>query len=59
VVVDAVSGEPSPYLLLRGGMEGLISRNVYYQLADISEARQVDGKEVFGVSSMGSFFPLY
>jgi len=59
VVVDAVSGEPSPYLLLRGGMEGLLSRSVYYQLADISEARQVDGKEVLGVTSMGGFFSLY
>ncbi|PCJ36231.1 MAG: proteophosphoglycan precursor [Cellvibrionales bacterium] len=59
VVVDTVSGEPSPYILLRGGMEGLISRNVYYQLADISEARQIDGQEVFGVRSMGAFFPLY
>lgn len=59
VVVDAESGEPSPYLLVRGGMEGLLSRSVYYQLADISEARQVDGKEVFGVSSMDCFFWLY
>ncbi|OUS15355.1 hypothetical protein A9Q88_12470 [Gammaproteobacteria bacterium 50_400_T64] len=59
VAVDVVSGEPSPYILLRGGMEGLISRSVYYQLADISEARTVDGKEVFGVSSMGCFFALY
>jgi len=59
VAVDAESGEPSPYVLLRGGMEGLLSRSVYYQLADISEARQVDGKEVFGVSSMGCFFSLY
>lgn len=59
VVVDAESGEPSPYLLVRGGMEGLLSRSVYYQLADVSEMRQVDGKEVIGVSSMESFFPLY
>ena len=59
VAVDAESGEPSPYLLLRGGMEGLISRSVYYQLADMSEAQMVDGKEVFGVSSMGCFFALY
>jgi len=59
VVVDTASGEPSPYLLVRGGMEGLLSRSVYYQLADISEARQVEGKEVFGVSSMDCFFSLY
>lgn len=59
VVVDALSGEPSPYILLRDSMEGLISRSVYYQLADISEARTVDGQEVLGVSSMGGFFPLY
>ncbi|MBL4782386.1 MAG: DUF1285 domain-containing protein [Porticoccaceae bacterium] len=59
VAVDVASGEPSPYIKLRGGMEGLLSRSVYYQLADISEARQVDGKEVLGVSSMGCFFALY
>jgi|TARA_R110002050_G_scaffold215260_1_gene351375 hypothetical protein len=59
VSVDADSGEPSPYLSVRGGMEGLLSRSVYYQLADISEARQIEGKEVFGVQSMDCFFPLY
>jgi hypothetical protein len=59
VVVDVESGEPSPYLLVRGGMEGLLSRSVYYQLADMSEARQIDGQEVFGVNSMDCFFSLY
>ena len=59
VSVDAESGEPSPYLLVRGGMEGLLSRSVYYQLADMSEMRQMDGKEEAGVSSMDCFFPLY
>ena len=59
VVVDGASGEPSPYVLLRGGMEGLLSRSVYYQLADICETRQEGGQEVLGVSSMGCFFSLY
>ncbi len=59
VVVDAKTGEPSPYLFVRGGMEGLLNRSVYYQLADISETRQVDGQEVCGVNSMDSFFSLY
>jgi len=59
VAVDAVSGEPSPYIRVRGGMEGLLSRSVYYQLADISEAQQVAGEEILGVSSMGCFFSLY
>lgn len=58
VSVDPQSGEPSPYILVRGGMEGLISRPVYYELVNMSEARTIDGREVFGLNSMGHFFPL-
>lgn len=58
VVVDADSGEPSPYLLVRNQLEGLISRAVYYELAEMLEERWIGGASVFGVSSMGEFFPL-
>ena len=57
VAVDD-SGEPRPYLLVRGGMEGLLARPVFYQLADFAE-RGPDKKEaVHGVYSLGEFFPL-
>ena len=54
VITDPESGEPSPYLMVRYGMEGRLNRNLFYQLADIAEER--DG--VFGVQSCGEFFPI-
>ena len=58
VVVDADSGEPSPYLMVRNQLEGLISRAVYYELANMVEERQIDNLSALGVVSMGEFFPL-
>jgi len=49
-------GEPAPYLLVRRNLEGLLSRPVYYQLAELAEPG-ADGKG-YGVSSSGMFFPL-
>uniref|UniRef100_A0A6S6TRX2 FIG003620: Proteophosphoglycan n=1 Tax=uncultured Thiotrichaceae bacterium TaxID=298394 RepID=A0A6S6TRX2_9GAMM len=34
---DSKTGEPSPYLTIRYGMKGKLSRNVFYELADIVE----------------------
>ncbi|WP_432472712.1 DUF1285 domain-containing protein [Amphritea sp. HPY] len=54
VETDVNSGEPSPYLMVRYGMEGRLSRNVFYQLVDLAEER--DGQLI--VSSAGSTFQL-
>lgn len=54
-------GEPSPYLLVRSGLEGLINRTVFYQLVDCAVAETNDGdkeKAVRGVYSLGCFFAL-
>lgn len=51
---DATSGEPSPYVRVRGGLEALIARPVFYELADLAVER--DG--MLGVWSGGGFFPL-
>lgn len=50
----AENGEPSPYILVRGRLEALIARPVYYQLADMVE--EIDGQ--YGVWSSGHFFIL-
>jgi len=50
----SAKGEPSPYVLVRGRLEALIARSVYYQLAEMVEER--DGQ--YGVWSAGSFFAL-
>ncbi len=46
---------PRPYLTVRGGMEALVSRTVYYELAE----RAIAGDDAPpGIWSNGSFFPL-
>ncbi len=47
-------GEPAPYVQVRDRLRALISRSVFYQLADWSEER--DG--VLGVESSGQFMVL-
>ncbi len=46
--------EPSPYIRVRGALDALISRPVFYQLVDLAET---NGAEL-GVWSGGSYFPL-
>jgi hypothetical protein len=58
VAEDPVTGEPSPYILIRDRLEALILRPVFYHLVELGEEREVDGGRVLGVSSGGSFFPL-
>jgi hypothetical protein len=55
VVHDAATGEPAPYLTIRDGLDALLVRSVYYELAELGEARP-DGS--FGVWSGGTFFVL-
>jgi hypothetical protein len=47
-----------PYLRLRGGIEALIARPVYYALADIAVEHAIAGVVRTGVWSSGTFFPL-
>jgi len=46
---------PRPYLHVRGGMEALVARSVYYELAERALAGDDDPA---GVWSGGAFFPL-
>ncbi|ALL15157.1 DUF1285 domain-containing protein [Caulobacter henricii] len=58
VETDPVTGEPRPYLHVRRGLEALIARPVFYELAEIAEPRATPEGEVFGVSSNGAWFPI-
>ena len=58
VTFDLATAEPSPYVLVRGRLEALIARAVYYELAEIGCEHEVDGDQLFGVWSGGAFFPL-
>jgi uncharacterized protein len=58
VVIDPKTEEPSPYILVRDGLEARLTRSVFYELAELAREREVDGKRVYGVWSMGEFYPL-
>ena len=58
VVRDPDTGEPSPYVHVRAGLEALIDRKSFYRLVDEGETRAVDGTDWFGVASGGEFFPI-
>ena len=58
VVEDRITGEPSPYLRVRDGLEALIARPVFYELVELGVSERMDGAEVFGVWSEQHFFPL-
>ena len=55
---DAKSGEPSPYVHVRGGLEALIDRKSFYRLVDLGVHEVQDGESWFGVWSGGRFFPI-
>lgn len=58
VVRDPDTGEPSPYVHIRSGLEALIDRKSYYRLVEIGEHDLVDGERWFGLRSGGMFFPI-
>ena len=63
VVHDANTGEPTPYILVRPGkgrlgVEARINRAVYYELVALAEPEAIDGRQMLGVWSGGTFFPL-
>ena len=55
---DPQTGEPSPYVHVRRGLEALIDRKSYYRLVDAGSHEEADGRRMFGVRSGGVFFPI-
>ena len=58
VETDAETGEPRPYLHVRRGLEALIARPVFYELAELADEREVAGEPVLGVESNGAWFAI-
>jgi hypothetical protein len=58
VAEDPVTGEPSPYILVRDNLEALIVRPVFYQLVEQAVEYRQDGTDYLGLWSKGEFFPL-
>ncbi|WP_424928480.1 DUF1285 domain-containing protein [Amaricoccus tamworthensis] len=58
VTMDAETGEPAPYVMVRAGLEALIDRKSFYRLVEIATEHVVDGDAQFGIWSGGVFFPF-
>jgi hypothetical protein len=55
---DILTCEPTPYILIRQGIEARINRAVYYELVALSVAEWVGCRHMLGVWSCGRFFSL-
>lgn len=53
---DEKTGEPSPYVTVRGNLDALIARSVFYDLVALGVEENIDGEDLFGVWSSGTFF---
>jgi len=58
VEIDPATGEPRPYLHVRRGLEALISRPVFYELAEMAQDHQTPNGPVLAVTSRGAWFPV-
>lgn len=58
VEVDADTGEPRPYLLVRGRLEALIARPVYYELIEKGAVEDGAGMSRASIESNGVTFSL-
>ncbi len=54
VARDPETGEPSPYVLVRDGLEALIDRKSFYRMVELGTSRN----GWFGVCSGGAFFEI-
>ncbi|MEZ5910815.1 MAG: DUF1285 domain-containing protein [Paracoccaceae bacterium] len=50
--------EPSPYVLIRAGLDALIDRKSFYRLIDHAVHDEHRGERWFGLWSGGQFFPV-
>ena len=55
---EAADAGPVPYVEVRAGLEARLARPVYYELVELGEERQEEGRPRFGVWSEGWFFAL-
>lgn len=55
---DDATGEPSPYIHIRAGLEALIDRKSFYRLVDLCTHEVHESRDWFGLWSGGTFFPI-
>ena len=56
--VDSATEGLKPYLLVRGRLEALVSRALYYDLVELAVITHIHGRDQLGVWSDGVFFAM-
>ena len=56
--VEEGTGGLKPYVHVRGRLEALVARAVYYDLVALGETEMVEDTASFGVRSGGKFYPM-
>ena len=54
----AETGGLKPYLHVRRDLWAKVTRTLFFDLVELGEEREVEGSAMFGVTSMGVFFPM-
>jgi hypothetical protein len=52
------SGGLRPYLHVRRDLWAKVTRALFYDLVELGDEREVDGRSMFGIASAGEFFPM-
>lgn len=55
---EAGTGGLKPYLHVRRGLWAKVTRTLFFDLVALGEERDIGGTAMFGVTSMGAFFPM-
>jgi uncharacterized protein len=58
IAAGDLPGGPRPYVHVRNGLEARLTRPVFYELVELGSEERVGDTTLFGVWSMGIFFPL-
>jgi hypothetical protein len=56
--LEAGTGGLKPYLHVRRDLWAKVTRTLFFDLVELGEEREVAGREMFGVTSLGEFFPM-
>jgi hypothetical protein len=56
--VEEGSGGLKPYVLVRGRLEALVTRALYYDLVEMTVTEEHGGRQALGLGSSGTFFAM-
>lgn len=54
----AEDGAVKPYVLVRGELWARVTRALTYDLVDLGEEREIDGRRTYGLAVSGEFYPI-